>query len=358
MKNSFTHGGIKEAVRLLKLKEDNIIDFSANINPLGLPRGIEKTIKDNIKNILHYPDPENTELKMALSKYLNLSNKNIIVGNGSTELIYLTVYALMPKRALIVSPSFSEYEKALLSIDAKIKHLRLKEKDEFNIPIKEIIERLDEIELIFLCNPNNPTGKVISRDDMVYLLKKLRGKGITLILDEAFIDMVEENSLIALAPKNNNLLILRSLTKFFGLPGLRLGYGVGTKGLIKILENFRQPWSVNIFAQAIGAKLIQDEEFKRTSKEVLLKEKEFLYQGLCKIEEIVPYCSYANFILVKILTSLSSERLQRRLLKKGILIRDCSNFRGLNNKFIRIAVRSRRENSKLINELRFIFSGG
>ena len=156
----------------------------------------------------------------------------------------------------------------------RIEYLLLKEKDEFNVSIKEIVERADKCSVVFLCNPNNPTGKVVCRKDLIFLLKKLKNKKIMLILDEAFIELTEENSLVDIAPCSNNLFILRSLTKFFGLPGLRIGYGIGAGKLMDELEKFRQPWPVNIFAQAAGTRLIQDKEFKKKSKELLLKEKQ------------------------------------------------------------------------------------
>jgi threonine-phosphate decarboxylase len=355
MKKRCSHGGnIKEMARLFRLKEDAIIDFSSNVSPVSLPAKVTQIIKNNVKNISRYPDPESLEFKLALEKHLKLNSENIIVGNGSAELIHQAVYIFKPKVALLVSPTFSEYESALFNAGTTIKYLRLREKDGFDVSVKEIIEKLHGINMMFLCNPNNPTGTIISRGDLISLLKACRPEKIMLVLDEAFIDLAEENSLIDLV-SNNNLLILRSMTKFFGLAGLRLGYAVGNKKFIGKLENFRQPWTVNIFAQGVGAKLIQDKEFKKMSTDILLKEREFLYGQLLRIKGLKPYPSQANFILIKISTPLSSGSLQRQLLKQGILVRDCSNFRGLDDKFIRVAVRERKDNLRLISELRAIF---
>jgi len=355
MKRRFLHGGnIKEMAVKFGLKESSIIDFSSNVNSLILPVDVKKVIANNVKNISRYPDSESLEFKLALGKHLKVSSKNIIVGNGSTELIYQIAYAFKPKVALTVSPTFSEYEKALLNVGAKIKYLRLKEKNKFNISVKEIIGRMDGIDMVFLCNPNNPTGKIINRDELIFLLKKFKSRKIILVLDEAFIDLVEENSLIDLA-LNNNLFVLRSMTKVFGLAGLRLGYAVGGRKLIEKIEDFRQPWTVNVFAQAVGVKLIQNKKFKKMSRDMLLKEREFFRKQLFRIKGLKPYSSQANFILIKINTSLSSKHLQRYLLKRGLLVRDCSNFRGLNDKFIRVAVRGRKENLRLIEELSTVF---
>ncbi|MDY6970058.1 MAG: threonine-phosphate decarboxylase CobD [Spirochaetota bacterium] len=367
MKDIYKHGGnIKEVAKKYNLKEEEIIDFSASINPLGLPTGIKKTILRNIKNIIHYPDPQYVDLKYSILEYLNterevlsasnqgkLTDKNILVGNGSSELIYLAVYAIKSKRSLLISPGFSEYERALHNVNSKINYLILNEEDEFNISANDIIDRINNTDIIFLCNPNNPTGRIMLKEDIVYLLEKLQDTSTILVLDEAFIDMADKYSLISMLP-HDNLYILRSLTKFFSIPGLRLGYGIGSEKLIGEMENFKQPWSVNQFADLVGQKLFSDRGFIIKTNIIIEKERNYLFDGLSEIKSLKPYKSYTNFILVKINASISSIILQDRLAQRGILIRDCSNFRALNDSFIRVAVRNRNENKKLLKELRSI----
>jgi len=374
MKNPFKHGGnTREVAHLFNIK-DEIIDFSANINPLGLPESIKMIIHENINNILHYPDPNYEDLKNSILKYLNykknnsgdnspklsqdkkVSAENIILGNGSSELIYLIAYALRPKHALLLSPTFSEYERALSNVNSKIDYLLLDENENFDIPLNEIITRLDKIDIIFLCNPNNPTGRIIYKNNLLYLIDKLHKSKTLLVLDEAFIDIEENNSVADIAHQNNNLFILRSLTKFFSMPGLRLGYGIGTEELIDTLQKFKQPWTINNFAESVGSKFIHDREFIKKSKYILQKEKNFLYESLLGIEGLNPYDSHTNFIFIKIKAPISSGKLQEQLIKKRILIRDCSNFRGLDESFIRIAVKNRDDNMRLIKELQNILS--
>lgn len=352
MKNSFAHGGnIEEMSAAFGIKENRIIDFSSNVSPISLSDKVTKVIRSNIRNISKYPDKESTKLKAALGKHLNIGPKHIVVGNGSADIIYRAVYALKPGAGLIPSPSFGEYEKALLSAGAKIKSLILTERNKFKCLIEEVVEKAGEVDIVFISNPNNPTGMLMPGKDLERLAHKLQRKKTMLILDEAFIDLTEEHSLVDLAAKSNNLLVLRSMTKFYGLAGLRLGYAVGHIELIKRIQDAGQPWPVNIFAQFAGEAAIQDREFRSRSKRLLLNERDFMYQHLCRIRGLRLFQSWANFILVKIEGPLSSSRLQRCLIKRGLLIRDCSNFRGLNNKYIRVAVRSRKENLRLISEL-------
>lgn len=359
MKKSFAHGGnIEEVSSVFGLKEDFITDFSSNVTSFALPHCISEVIHSRIRHIPKYPDKESLKLKAAIGKYLNIGIEHIVAGNGSADLIYRAVYSLKPVFGLVSSPTFGEYEKALLSVGAKIKYLLLKERNKFNFSIEEAVEKADGIDIMFLCNPNNPTGMLMSRKDLECFVQKLQKKKTMLILDEAFIDFAEEQSLIDIVVRSNNLLVLRSMTKFFGLAGLRLGYAVGPTEVIKRIRNAGQPWPVNVFAQAAGEALLQEEEFRNRSKRLLLKERDFLYQHLCRIKGLSPFQPSANFILVKIETHLSSGQLQRKLIKRGLLIRDCSNFRGLNNKYIRVAVRTRKDNLRLIDELDAILNKG
>jgi len=356
MSKSFVHGGnIEEIARGFRIKEDSIIDFSSNVNQFHFPQRISKTIRLSIPKICRYPDRESLILKKALGKYLNIGAEHIVVGNGSVDIIYRAVYALKPGGGVILLPSFGEYEKALSDSGVKIKYILSEEKSNFSFSVEEIVEKAGEGDIVFLCNPNNPTGMLMPKKDLEYLTEKLRRRKATLILDEAFIDLAEEYSLVDVAAKSNNLLVLRSMTKFFGLAGLRLGYAVGRVEFIKRIQSSGQPWPVNIFAQAAGEALLQDEEFVRESKRMLLQERDFLYQRLSQIKGLKPFQSSANFMLVKIVGRLSSCRLQRCLVKRGLLVRDCSNFRGLNNRYIRVAVRKRKDNLRLIDELENVF---
>ena len=359
-----SHGGnIKEASEKYNLSSENILDFSANINPLGLPARVRKIITDNINSILHYPDPECTELKKELSKHLKVDSKNLIVGNGSIELIFLIAHALQPKvgsmeepkRVLIPIPTFSEYESVVNLVNGKCFLLKTKETENFEIKIEQIIKRLPGMDLVFLCNPNNPTGFIFSREKLLALVKNCRRYNVTLVIDEAFIDFVKNAArltMVKIAANSPNILVLRSLTKFFAIPGLRIGCLVGNKKIVENISKFQIPWSVNCFGQLVGKEVINDSSYIKKTREYIFGEREIFFKKLEKINGLKPYPSSANFILCKLTgNKFNSKTLSGSLARKGILIRDCSNFRGLNNKFFRVAVRKRNENLLLINEL-------
>ena len=220
--------------------------------------------------------------------------------------------------------------------------------------IQKIIERTeDDVEAVFIGNPNNPTGTFFPKEKMLELAKIAEEREISLILDESYLDFkYPGESLVKEAQKANHLLVLRSFTKFFGVAGLRLGYGVGGRRVIEKMAHFKEPWTVNCLAQAVGAYLLGNEQRIKKIREAINEESEFFFGQLSRIPGLKPYPPEANFILVKIETELSSSKLQEDLAKKGILIRDCSNFAGLNDEFFRVAVRKREENLKLIDSLR------
>lgn len=353
MKSSYSHGGNhREAAKRYGFSPNEILDFSANINPWANFLGIEKLVRANLKEIYHYPDPQCTQLIKQISQYLAVDRENILAGNGSTELMYLAARALLPRRALIFAPTFFEYERAIKACGGEPKFLFLKESQGFSVNIQKIIDAAEDVEAIFICNPNNPTGTFFPKDEMLELAKITEERKITLILDESYLDFkYPGESLVREAQETRHLLVLKSFTKFFAIAGLRLGYGVGGRRVIEKMVGLKEPWTVNCLAQAAGIYLLRDGQKIEKIREAVNKETEFLFGQLSRITGLKPYPPEANFILVKIETELSSSKLQENLAKKGILIRDCSNFAGLNDKFFRVAVRKREENLRLIDTL-------
>lgn len=339
------HGG-----NCLKRK---IIDFSVNINPLGLPESVEDIISKNTDAALRYPEPSSERLKRKLATVHGAGPENIAVGNGSTEFIHLIPRALRIKKALIATPTFSEYEFALKSNDSIRAFFNTSEQDNFRIDCIEIAEFLPRSGAFFLCNPNNPTGSLLPSDEVFHLLRLCRKRGATLILDEAFIEFVKESggaAVVSEAVKTESLVILRSLTKFFAMPGLRLGYAIGHKKIIEKITGLQYPWNVNRLAQLAGEKALADKDYMNRTWAFVAKEREHMLESLNNIKELKAYPSSANFILCKLQNASirSSKELTRRLLRKGIYIRDCSNFRGLDDRFFRVAVRKRDDNNQLI----------
>ncbi|MBU4314483.1 MAG: threonine-phosphate decarboxylase CobD [Actinobacteria bacterium] len=353
--DNFTHGGnLREIVDKYNINESKIVDFSSNINPLGIPDSIKKLIAASIDKIYHYPDPEYRLLKEKLSISLGIDARNLLPGNGSNELIYLLVNTLAPKRVLIPVPTYCEYERAAAAIDSECVFLSFCGDDGFDFDVDKIVDLAGGVDVIFICNPNNPTGWLWQREEIEYLIKECEKKNVFLIIDEAFMDFVVEGdkaTLVRSAANGNNFAVLRSLTKIFAIPGLRLGYLAGNKELVKKLSERQSTWSVNNIAQLVGSKLLENYDFIIKSKEYIFREREVFFGELENIIWLEPFKPSANFIFCKIKDhKITSGKLSNYLAKNfRILIRDCSNFRGLDNSFIRLAVKTREENKRLLN---------
>ncbi|MEB2309289.1 MAG: threonine-phosphate decarboxylase CobD [Candidatus Brocadiaceae bacterium] len=351
------HGGnIKP---FLNPGNSSILDFSASINPLGYPEKVKKTVMDNFDDILHYPDIDCASLKKYLSRKIGHAEEEIIVGNGSTELFYLIPRALRPAKGIIFQPTFSEFAEALKCSCTEVINHVLKEKDGFGFRYCEDVFQDQKIGIVFLCNPNNPTGQLIQKDTIVKMAKQ--HPDIIFVVDEAFVDFLdspEKYSVIDDVGAMGNLIVVRSLTKFYGFPGIRIGYLAAHADLIKKMVEYKEPWSVNALAQHAAMAAMEDDEFISRSREFMFRERLFLFHELSAIDGLLPYEPTANYIFVKIkqdtMTSLS---LCKRLIEDGIAIRDCSNFLGLDNSYFRVAVRTRAENIRLIEALKKIVVG-
>ncbi len=351
------HGGnINKLCDKYGLNPDKIIDFSASINPLGCPEEVHKVILERFVDIRNYPDSECVNLKKAIADKIPCNDSNIIVGNGSNELFYLIPRAMKPKQGVLLQPTFSEFKDALSSANVEVVELA---NNDGNFPlINTNLSNLMNIEdgMVFLCNPNNPTGQLTLKSDILELIKGNSNRLI--VVDEAFMDFVDDSekySVIKEAPLIDNLIVVRSLTKFYGFPGLRLGYLVANESNVNKLMQFKEPWTVNTFAQIAGHVAIDDVEFAVNTREYMSREKDFLYDGLTDIKGIRPLQPSVNFILVRIHNAeITSSGIQDLLINDNIIIRDCSNFIGLSDKYFRVAVRTRKENQKLLSALRMV----
>ncbi len=340
--------------------DSRLVDFSSNVNPFGPPEKAIKSIKESLWKLSYYPETDSTELKQSLSEYLGVKNSNIAIGNGSTELIKNFLELLIKKgdNVVIPEPTFSEYEVYSRLYGANVKHVYSKREDGFTIPVDEIIQEIDdETKVVFICNPNNPTGKILDTQDLEKIINAARDNSSFVFVDEAYIEFTESESMCQKIESYDNLFVLRSVTKFFSLPGIRIGYGLGDKKLIKYLEKIRVPWNVNILAQAVAVESIKDKVFIKNSKEQIAREKNYIFEEISKLDELEILSSIANFFLIDLKESkLRANELKERLIEKGFLIRDCSSFNGLDDRYMRISVRKREENSALINSLREVLT--
>ena len=350
------HGGdIHRLAEELRIAEQDIIDFSASVNPIGLSSAVKTEIRRSLRELHHYPDSETRRLREALSRYHGIDPGMILCGNGSTELIYLIPRALRPRTVLIPAPTFSEYERAisLSRPEVDIRYLFLHRDTGFEIRVSEFISAMDGADMAFLCNPNNPTGRLLKKWETLRIAEAARRLRCLLIVDEAFIDFHPEDSVIMYVRHNPFLIVLRSMTKFYALTGLRIGYGVFPPHLIDRLKGFKEPWTVNTLAQKAAIAALLDEDYVTRTLRLIARERVFLEEGFRRLGiEFFP--SDANFYLLRI---RGGTDVYKRLREGGILVRDCSNFRGLDGSYIRVSVRARRENRILIRALREILDG-
>ena len=345
------HGG--NIYRLQREGLDEILDYSSNINPLGVPETFKKVVMENFHILEKYPDPEYVALREAIGKYNNINYKNIIVGNGATETLFLYMKSLNIKKATIVAPTFAEYERALRISKKEVEFFQLREEEDFILNVDRLLDEIKDSELVVLCNPNNPTGKFIELDKIERLSKELEKLNKRLFIDEAFIEFVEdwENKTAKLLERKN-IFILRALTKFFALPGVRLGYGISyDENILKNMENNREPWSVNSFAEMAGISMLEDKEYIKATEEWIYEEKKWFYQELAKIDKIKVYETKSNFILVKLLED-KAPSFREKMIKEGVLVRDASNFVYLDESFIRLAIKDREKNKRVIEKIR------
>ena len=342
------HGGLYS----VKSKKQGIIDYSSNINPRGYHPGVKKYLTKHMKILSVYPDSDSSELRKNLKWYTKVPEDQIVVGNGATEIIYNFCQAFLNKNTtvLIPIPTFSEYEVAAKLQGSKLMFFKTMN---LNYNLDTFIKKIPKKGCIFICNPNNPTGILISRKKMQQIIVTSQKRSTLVFVDECFIELSDpKQSVVRYLKKYNNLFVLRSLTKSFGLAGIRIGYGLGNKKLITILNNIKIPWNVSGIAQKAASAALCYHNYLDETNKIIHKEAKILQNTISKIDGFSCLHTDANFILIK--AKIKSNILQKKLLEKKILIRDCNSFRGLNTNYIRIAVKTHKDNIKLIKELEAI----
>lgn len=327
-----------------------IVDFSANLNPYGPPPGLTKHLRQCLTELQFYP-PETRRLKQLLAAKDQTQAEQIILGNGSAELIYFLTSFFKPKTALLIEPAFTEYRRALTAVGCRISTVFAQPEADFQLDIKKLKKKLTEAELVFICNPNNPTGYLFNTNILIQLVQAF--PDVIFVVDEAFLDFTGQPSLARQTLRFFNLIVLRSLTKFYRLPGLRLGYLVVPPQLSQKMVTMRPPWVVNSLAIRAGEFVLQQTDFAQFSCQRLEKAKNKFVTGLNKINWLKVYPSAANFFLVELKTNFTADYLADKLLKSSlILIRKAASFLGLNQKFLRLAVLKPAQNKELIKVLK------
>lgn len=331
------------------------LDYSANTNPQGMAPLAKEAIRKMLDEADRYPDPHCRELRCALSSFEGVLPEQIICGNGAADLIFRIVGGLQPKKALLCAPTFAEYEEALEQQGTEIEYFSLEEKTGFALT-EDIIKYLTpSIDMVFLCEPNNPTGRCSSPELLEKIARYCHEAGIVLVVDECFngfLDNPESQSLKHLLPEIPSLIILKAFTKIYGMAGVRLGYVLcSDRDRVARIKGVGQHWAVSSLAQAAGCAALGDTEWLAQAKDVIACERDRLAQGLsaagCKV-----YPSRANYLFFYGATPDFNDRLARR----GVLIRDCSNYRGLGRGYFRIAVRAHEDNDRFLEALRIVYN--
>lgn len=342
----FCHGGDVFAY------ERPVLDFSANLNPLGMPDGVRQAVRDAADAPSQYPDPFCRDLTARIASHEQLPVEWILCGNGAADLIYRLAWAVRPKQALLLSPCFSEYEAALRTVGTTIRYHRLRQEESFAVTARILSELSPEIDCMFLCNPNNPTGLAIAPGLLHAVLRQAAQMDILVVLDECFIDLLDDplpNTSKSLLPNYPTLFVLKAFTKTYAMAGLRLGYGLcADRELLSGMRESGPPWAVSAVAQAAGIHALSDSGYLTKTRGLLHTEREFLKKGLsecgCQVWD-----SQANYVFFQ-----AWQGLEKQMLQEGVLIRCCGDYRGLDDSFYRVAVRLRPENQRLIDALQKI----
>lgn len=343
------HGG-----NIYKLKRDNgieVLDYSSNINPLGVPNSFKKAVIENFETLEKYPDIDYVELRTAIGDYNNCHIDNVVVGNGATEVLFLYMKAVKAKKVLIIAPTFAEYERAARAAGRDVKFFPLSK--DFSLNENMLLEFITDEDVVVMCNPNNPTGKFQNLEKIKKIADFLERKNKKLFIDEAFIEFVDDwKDKTAFLLKHKNIFILRALTKFFALPGVRLGYGLTyDESILDEIKNIREPWSVNGVAEIAGKTMLLDTLYIHETENWIKKEKLWFYEELCKIDNIEVTPTETNFILVKLLND-NAKSFRKKMIENGVLVRDASNFMFLDESYIRLAIKDRKKNEQVLDALR------
>ena len=315
------------------------LDFSANINPLGLSEKILQTLKKNLRGVVNYPDPQATELKHAISERYDVPASQLVVLNGAAEFFYLYLNATRPARLIIPVPSFSEYERAARAAGCDVKYFFTKAEENFSLDVSKL--EVTNNDCVIIGRPNNPTGNLISVEEVLRLAQVA-----SVIVDESFIDFLDVESVRQLVSKK--ISVVQSLTKVFAIPGLRLGFAVVEKNLATRLNLSKDVWNVNFLAQKAGVVALSDEDYLRLTRVWLEVERKFFVEHLNNLRGVEVFAPSVNFVLFK---HKQATRILTELRQEKILLRSCANFIGLDETYLRSAIRSREENLKLFNAM-------
>ena len=346
------HGGnIKDLAKHLGCSADDIIDMSSNLNPLGPPETIEPVICDNLAKIQSLPEPDAISMRKGFAGYHDIDPGQVMAGNGTTWFIYTIPKALDSKKVLIAGPTYSDYKDACLMHGIDFQHCLAREPEAFQPDIEDLSQMARTADMVFICNPNNPTGSLLPKEKLLYLVKK--HENTVFILDESYLPFVDDASDISLAAETrySNMIVLSSMSKIFRIPGLRTGFLTAAGGVVEKLMGYYQPWSVNALAQAVIEHIFDHPEriepFYQKTRAFIKREKQVFLESVGDVHGLKLFESSTYFVLARLTGNITSQNFCEQIGQQKILIRDCENFWGLSDQYVRFSLKERAVNARL-----------
>ena len=351
------HGSDLEIIaKEYHMEPNSIIPYATNVNPLGMSPMAKEALISNIDAIQTYPDRDYIHLRNTIAKYCGTVPEQLVLGNGTSELIRLVTATVAPAKTMVIGPCYSEYANAVRMVGSEVVTYMLKNPDDFEIDVDMFLKALnDSIEFLIICNPNNPTSKVITKEQMDMILSRCRQLDIVVMVDETYVEFVRDINLISsvsLTKKYDNLIVLRGVSKFFAAPGLRLGYAVThNKEFLNAASNGKVPWNINSYA-SIAAVMFEDEHYINLTQSLIQTERNLIYSALSTRKTIKVFKPEANFILIKLLKEeQTATDVFEYCLKKGFMIRDCTDYEGLGDKYVRFCFMKPEQNDNMVNTI-------
>ncbi|MDO4614836.1 MAG: histidinol-phosphate transaminase [Lachnospiraceae bacterium] len=360
-KDMFHGSDLEKVEAIYGIKKEDITSFSANVNPIGIPDSLKAELAANLDCVTAYPERDYAHLRKAIAEYTGTEPEYVLTGNGSTELLSLFIETSRPKKALILGPTYSEYEREVTLAGGSTSYYPLEEKDDFRLDTDAFCSAIDdETDLVIICNPNNPTSSAVSRPAMRKILDVCLRKHAVVLTDETYAEFAEDKDAVSSIPlcgSYDNLIVIRGTSKFFACPGLRLGYGVtGSEKIRRAVTDRQNPWSTNSLAELAGRTMFKDQEFISRTKELLSSERSRMIDILSTWPEVKVYPANANFLLFRIeKEGVTAQELFEHCIQKGLMIRNCASFPFLDERYVRFCFMMPEDNDRLLSAMREYF---
>lgn len=351
------HGSDLEVIaKRYQIEKDSIIPYASNVNPLGISPMARQALIDNIDAIKAYPDRDYISLKSRISKYCGADMQHLILGNGTSDLIRLILETVSPAKTMIIGPTYAEYARTARLVGSEIETYMLKNEDDFTLDVDMFLKALNEsFELLIICNPNNPTGQALTIEQIEKILKRCIELNIFVMIDETYVEFVKDVnavSSISLTKKYINFIFLRGVSKFFAAPGIRFGYAItSNRQLLEATSNGKIPWNINTYASVAGV-MFEDEHYINLTRSLIQTERNLIFSALSSRKTIKVFKPAANFVLIKLLKEdLTAADVFEYCIKKGFMIRDCTDYEGLGEKYIRFCFMKPEQNDNVVNTI-------